>query len=304
MTTRDSRAASRMPSSRSNSQARVCFARSRRCSRLASRAMTLCRCDSCWSSRWRRRPSSSTSHSLSASMTSSAVGAEGAVDGVLVGPAARQHAGAARPAGIVVAGAGHHLAVGVGLAVFLGVALGAVAGRAVHRRLRAGGWRSRRFALVFALGLLALVLIVVARRLVEARRGRGRDPGSAGASRVRRLPGPGWRGRARRCRGRSCLRATAARDRRPCAPRAAAARGSRPRGSTAAPPRPSCSRCAQRRARSPGGDTARRASRSDWRRPRPCGGRPGPRTAPAPAPRKPSAPARCRAARFECTAAS
>jgi hypothetical protein len=34
VTTRDSRAASRMPSSRSNSQARVCFASSRRCSRI------------------------------------------------------------------------------------------------------------------------------------------------------------------------------------------------------------------------------------------------------------------------------
>ena len=56
-----------------NAQARVCLARSLRCSRLARRAMTLCRCDSCWSNRWRRRPSSSESHNFSASITSSAV---------------------------------------------------------------------------------------------------------------------------------------------------------------------------------------------------------------------------------------
>ncbi len=163
-TTRDSRAASSMPSSRSNSQARVCFASSRRCSRLASRAMTLCRCDSCWSSRWRSRASSSASHSLSASTTSSEPDAEGAVDGVLVGAAARQLPGPAGPAGIVVAGARHHLAV-----------------RPRRRRpprrrprrcrrasrpSRAGRrrWRSRRLALVLAFGFLALLLLVVVRR--------------------------------------------------------------------------------------------------------------------------------------------
>src|SRR5712691_8793364 len=93
-------------------------------------------------------------------------GAVGAIDGVLVRPAARLHAGAPGPSGIVVAGAGHHLAVGIGVAVLLGIAVGAVGRRAVHRRLRAGAV-AFALALVVALGLLALALIVVARRIVE-----------------------------------------------------------------------------------------------------------------------------------------
>ena len=87
--------------------------------------------------------------------------AVGAVDGVLVGAAARQRAGASGAAGIVVAGAGHHLAVGFGVAVLLGVALGAVGRRAVRRGLRAGAGRLAALVLVLALGLLALALAVV-----------------------------------------------------------------------------------------------------------------------------------------------
>src|SRR5712691_1593507 len=93
-------------------------------------------------------------------------GAVGAIDGVLVRPAARLHAGPPGPSGIIVAGAGHHLAVGVSIAVLLGIAVGAVGWRAVHRRLRAGAV-AFALAFVFALGLLALALVVVARRVVE-----------------------------------------------------------------------------------------------------------------------------------------
>src|SRR3954453_2740980 len=121
-----------MPSSRSNSQARVCFANSRRCSRLASRATTLCRCCSCWSSRWRSRPSSSASHSWAAS-----------------------------PAGIVVAGARHHLAIGLGGAVILAIGLGAVGRIAIHRRLRPGGGAFAAVGLVLAVLFLALALVVI-----------------------------------------------------------------------------------------------------------------------------------------------
>src|SRR5215510_8438380 len=46
---RESRAGSSRPSSRSNSQARFCCAIRRRCSRLASRATTPCKCESCLS---------------------------------------------------------------------------------------------------------------------------------------------------------------------------------------------------------------------------------------------------------------
>src|SRR5262249_11130371 len=57
-TMRESRAGSSNPSSRSNSQARFCCAIKRRCSRLASRATTPCRCESCLSREPRRRPTS------------------------------------------------------------------------------------------------------------------------------------------------------------------------------------------------------------------------------------------------------
>src|SRR5260370_19867882 len=93
-------------------------------------------------------------------------GAVGAVDGVLTGPGARLHAGPPGPSGIIVAGAGHHLAVGVRVAILLGIAIGAVGRRAVHRRLRTGAV-AFALALVVALGLLALALVVVARRIVE-----------------------------------------------------------------------------------------------------------------------------------------
>ena len=63
MTMRARRAASSMPSSRSNSHDRFCCAIRRRCRRLASLPITPWRCASCWSRWLRRRPSSSASHS-------------------------------------------------------------------------------------------------------------------------------------------------------------------------------------------------------------------------------------------------
>src|SRR6185369_12032595 len=67
----------------------------------------------------------------------------------------------------VVAGAGHHLAIRIGVAVVLGIALGAVGGSALARRLRAGARRLAALILVFALGLFALALAVVRLRLVQ-----------------------------------------------------------------------------------------------------------------------------------------
>src|SRR5437763_320094 len=93
--------------------------------------------------------------------------AEGAVDRVLGRAAARLGAGPAGAAGIVVAGAGHHLAIRLGLAVFLGIGIGAVGRRAIHRGLRPGRGAFTAVALVLALGLLALALIFVRGRLVE-----------------------------------------------------------------------------------------------------------------------------------------
>ena len=126
--------------------------------------MTLCRCESCWSSRWRSRDSSSGSHSLSASTTSSESRGEGAVDRGLVGAPARHLAGTAGAARIVVARSRHHLAVaGIG-----GVLR--VLGLAVHRRalggiLRSGG--SLALALVFAVAFLAALLLVAFRLVVD-----------------------------------------------------------------------------------------------------------------------------------------
>ena len=93
-------------------------------------------------------------------------GAEGFVDRVLVGAAARHLTGAAGAAGVVVAGAGHHLAVGIGVAVLLGVLGRAVGRRALHRGLRAGGGALAAIGLVLAVRLVALALLVV-RRIVH-----------------------------------------------------------------------------------------------------------------------------------------
>src|ERR1700736_4569802 len=93
--------------------------------------------------------------------------AERAVDRVLVGAAARLGAGPARPAGIVVAGARHHLAIGLGIAILFGVALGAVGGRPVHRGLRPRRGGLAAVAHIVALGFLALALIVVGGGVVE-----------------------------------------------------------------------------------------------------------------------------------------
>src|SRR4051812_3795473 len=87
--------------------------------------------------------------------------AEGAVDRVLVRPAARLVGRAAWSAGIVVAGARHHLAIGLGGAVFLRVGFGAVGRVAVHRRLRAGGGAFAAVGLVLAVLFLALALVVI-----------------------------------------------------------------------------------------------------------------------------------------------
>src|SRR2546421_10732585 len=87
--------------------------------------------------------------------------AEGAIDRVLVRPATRLRPGPAGPAGIVVAGARHHLAIGLGITVLLGIALGAVGRRPVHRGLRAGAGALAAIGLVLAVGLLALALIVL-----------------------------------------------------------------------------------------------------------------------------------------------
>src|SRR5258707_856566 len=78
-------------------------------------------------------------------------------------PPARHLAGTARPAGIVVARPRHHLAIGVGVAVLLGVLGRAVGRRALHRRLRAGGGALAAITLVFAIRLVALALLVVGR---------------------------------------------------------------------------------------------------------------------------------------------
>ncbi len=86
--------------------------------------------------------------------------AERAVDRGVVGPAARHHPGPPRASGIIVAGARHHLAVGVGIAVFLGIAVGAVGGRAVGRGFGAGAG-AFALALVVAFGVFALALVVV-----------------------------------------------------------------------------------------------------------------------------------------------
>src|SRR5579862_6736385 len=76
-------------------------------------------------------------------------GREGAIHRLLVRPAARQLPGTPRTPGVIVAGAGHHLALGVGIAVLLGIGIGAVGRRAVHRGLRAGAGALAAFALVF-----------------------------------------------------------------------------------------------------------------------------------------------------------
>ncbi len=100
-------------------------------------------------------------------MTSSAAGVEGAVDRGLVDPPARHRSRTAGAAGIVVARPRHHLAV-AGFGLVLRVLGRAVGRRAVGRGLRPGG---RPFALgfVFALGFLAVLLLVVLRilRLAE-----------------------------------------------------------------------------------------------------------------------------------------
>src|SRR6185437_5606916 len=84
------------------------------------------------------------------------LGGEDAIDRLVVAAASRQHAGTARAAGIVIAGTRHHLAIGVGLAVLLGVVAGAVGGGAVHRGLRAGRGALAAIGLVLAVGLVAL----------------------------------------------------------------------------------------------------------------------------------------------------
>ena len=70
-TTRDRRAVSRMPSSRSNDQERCCCAISLRCSRLAMRPIMPWKRISDWSSWARRRVSSLGPHSSSTVTTSS-----------------------------------------------------------------------------------------------------------------------------------------------------------------------------------------------------------------------------------------
>src|SRR5579862_6913073 len=91
---------------------------------------------------------------------------ERAVDRVFVGAAARHLPGPAGPAGIVVAGARHHLAVSVGVAVLLGIFRRPFGRRPLHRRLRAGGGAFAAIGLVLAVGLVALALLIVG-RLVE-----------------------------------------------------------------------------------------------------------------------------------------
>src|SRR4051812_50100787 len=82
--------------------------------------------------------------------------AEGAVDRVLVRPAARLVAGAAGPAGIVVAGARHHLAIGFGGAVVLGIRLRTIGGVALRRGVGARGGAFSPVGPVFPVLFLAL----------------------------------------------------------------------------------------------------------------------------------------------------
>src|SRR5204862_4010661 len=93
--------------------------------------------------------------------------AEGAIDRILVRAAARLGPGPARAAGSIVAGAGQHLAIGFGLAVFFGIGIGAVGRRTIHRGLRPGRGAFTAVALVLAVGFFALALIFVRGRLVE-----------------------------------------------------------------------------------------------------------------------------------------
>src|SRR5579885_2223158 len=87
--------------------------------------------------------------------------AECLVHRVLVRAAARQLPRPAGATGVVVAGARHHLALGVGVAVLLGIRLRAVARRAIHRRLSTGAGALAAFVFVFALGFLAFALAVL-----------------------------------------------------------------------------------------------------------------------------------------------
>ena len=91
-------------------------------------------------------------------------GAEGAIDRGIVGAAPRHRAGAARPAGIVVARTRHHLAI-AGFGRVLGILGLAIGGRAVGRGLRPGGG-ALAFALVLALAFLALLLLVAFRGIL------------------------------------------------------------------------------------------------------------------------------------------
>src|SRR3954452_3527851 len=93
--------------------------------------------------------------------------AEGAVDRVLVRSAARLIAGATGAAGIVVAGARHHLAIGFGGAVVLGIRLRTIGGIAIRRGLRPGGGTFAAVGLVLAVLFLALALIVVGGGIVD-----------------------------------------------------------------------------------------------------------------------------------------
>ena len=205
--------------------------------------MTLCRCESCWSSSWRSRDNSSGSHNSCASMISSNALAEGAVDRGVVVLAARL--GPGRP------GRPGSSSLDPGI---ISPSPASAASCASSASPSAGEPSSEGWAPVVApspsfwfspsasspsccssLSDESVDLAEIEVEILE------HAAGHAAHSR----PGLISRGRARPGRGRCAARATAATDRRPCARQAAAARGSTPRGSAAAPPRPSCSRCAR-----------------------------------------------------------
>ena len=151
------------------------------------------------------------------------------------------------PARIVVAGAGHQLALRLPRrrracprCRSSGTPPSSAPLRARRRRLRRPRSRCRLARLlVLAFGVVALVAVLgLAEIEVEIADQLARRP-------WRRRPGRRCASPARGSRGRPCLRRTAARDRPPASPRAAAARRSAPRAPAAAPPR----RASRRRAR-------------------------------------------------------
>ena len=266
--------------------------------------MTLCRCDSCWSSSWRSRASSSGSHSSSASTTSSDGGAEGAVDRRCrrAGRAACWPGRPGRPGS-------SSLAPGIispspASAPSCGVLGRAVGGRAVERGLRAGG---RAFA-------LGLVLALGSPRRSAARRSSDEFVELAEIE-VEILDQPAGRPRIgvlvedravelAEIPGDPRFEPAAATDRRRARRGRRRLAGQRLAGQQA-------HRLGHRAVGALGDALEALAAivlvehrRRDWRRRRPCGARPAPRPAPARPPRRSRAPAGCRAARLACTASS